>query len=243
MNATRNDAESLDRRPNVRVASLALATAVGRSLALLSCMAATELLAVSASRAAGVDPAVEIAPPVEKKPSWLGIRLVGEVGFGQATLAPVPSFDETGDRRAALAIAWGFEGEGWVRPQLGFGMRVTRGAYGPVNPSTSLENAYALIEPQVLWRTAPLLFGPRQLLAASWRASAGLGYASVLTDDPCGRGCGDKIYARAHRLSGSASTGGLFSVGPAGLYVGLRFAFDTSVDWSISLNAGLGLEF
>ena len=130
-----------------------------------------------------------------------------------------------------------------MRPQLGFGMRVTRGAYGPLDPPTSLQNAYALLEPQVLWRTAPLLFGPRQLLAASWRASAGLGYASVLTDDPCGRGCGDKIYARAHRLSGSVSTGGLFSVGPVGLYVGLRFAFDSSVDWSISLNAGLGLEF
>lgn len=214
-------------------------------------MAGAELLAAPASRAAGADPAAETAPPTTnsptknptKDPSWLGIRLVGEVGFGQATLAPVPIFAVTGERRAALAIAFGFEGEGWVRPQLGFGMRVTRGAYGPVDPPSSVENAYALIEPQVLWRTAPLLFGPRQLLAASWRASAGLGYASVLTDDPCGRGCGDTIYARAHRLSGSASAGGLFSVGPAGFYVGLRFAFDTSVDWSIALDAGLGLEF
>jgi hypothetical protein len=236
-------AGALDRRPDVRVALSALAAAVRRSLALLACLATAELLVVSAPLAAAVDPAPQIAPPVEKRPSWLGIRLVGEVGFGQATLAPVPTFDETGDRRAALAIAWGFEGEGWVRPQLGFGLRVTRGAYAPVDPPTSLENAYALIEPQVLWRTAPLLFGPRQLLAASWRASAGLGYASVLTDYPCGRDCGDEIFARAHRLSGSASTGGLFSVGPAGLYLGLRFAFDTSVDWSISLDAGLGLEF
>ena len=213
----------------------------GRSFALFAGIAVAELLAVSSSRAADVDPAAESAAPAERNPSWLGIRLVGEVGFGEATPAPVPSFGETGDRAAALAIAWGFEGEGWVRPQLGFGMRLCRGFYQPFD-ANSLANSYALIEPQVLWRTAPVLFGPRQLLAASWRAGAGLGYSSVYTDKACGKDC-DEVFARAGRLSGSASTGGLISVGPAGLYVGLRFAFDTSVDWSISLDAGLGLEF
>ena len=107
---------SLDRRPNVRVALAALATVVGRSFALLACVVAAELLAIPASQAGGVDPAAEIAPPVVKKPSWLGIRLVGEVGFGQATLAPVPSFDETGDRRAA---PWRSRGGSKVRVGCG----------------------------------------------------------------------------------------------------------------------------
>jgi hypothetical protein len=177
----------------------------------------------------------------ERTPSWIGVRVVGELGFGQVTLAPVPAYDEPGNRYAALALGLGFEGEGWIRPQIGVGLRWTSGLYDPLAISP-LENSYTLLEPQVLWRTAPRLFGPRKLFAASWRAGAGLGYSWVQTDMPCGKYC-DHVYAHAGRLSGSASAGGLLSVGPAAAYLGLRYAFDTSVDWSVSLDLGVGVEF
>jgi hypothetical protein len=212
-------------------------TVLERTLLGVAVVVAAVLPAVSASAAADTTGAA--AP--ERKPSWLGVRLAGEVGFGQVTLAAVPSLGETGARDAALAIGFGFEGEGWLRRQLGLGVRVTRGAYIPF-ATTPLENSYTLIEPQLLWRTVPLLFGPRGLLAASWRAGGGLGLSSVNTDDPCGRRC-DHVYAHSNRLSGSVSTGGVLSVGPAAIYAGLRLAFDTAVDWSTVLNVGLGVEF
>jgi hypothetical protein len=190
-----------------------------------------------------VGQAADAPPPAaagERTPSWLGVRVVGEVGFGQATLAAAPAIADPGGRHAALAIGLGFEGEGWVRPQLGLGLRLTSGFYAPL-AITRLENSYALLEPQLLGRTAPRLFGPRKLFAVSWRASVGVGVSSVNTDAPCGKHC-DVVYARADRLSASASAGGLLSVGPVGLYLGLRFAFDTSVDWATSLNLGLGVE-
>jgi hypothetical protein len=177
-------------------------------------------------------------------PSWMGVRLNGEVGFGQVKLQPVPKLGETGTRHAALAVALSFEGEGWIRPQLGVGLRVTRGFYDPLTlsgPSSQLENSYAFIEPQILRRTVPMLFGPRKLLALSFRVSGGLGLGTVDTDDPCGRRC-DVVYVRSYRFSASVSTGGVFSVGPAGLYFGARFALDTSIDWSTVLNVALGLE-
>jgi hypothetical protein len=177
-------------------------------------------------------------------PSWMGVRLTGELGFGQVALQPVPALGETGTRHAALAGGFGFEGEGWVRPQLGLGLRVSRGFYVPLTtswPSSQLQNSYALIEPQILRRTVPRLFGPRRLLALSWRVSGGLGWASVHTDDPCGKTC-DVVYVRSNRVSASVTTGGVLSVGPAGVYIGARFALDTSVDWSTALNVALGLE-
>ncbi len=227
---------------------MAVLTAPGRGFACLctfAVLAVVELPAASSCQAAGADPAASPGPSAaaesKPKPSWLGVRLVGEVGAGEVTMAAVPSLGEAGDCQAALAVAYGFEGEGWVHPQIGVGLRVTRGFYMPFAVSL-LENSYALIEPQLLWRTAPLLFGPRGLIAASWRASAGLGLSSVYTEHPCGKHCGAEIFAHADRLSGSASTGGLLSIGPVGLYVGLRFAFDTSVDWATSFNVGLGIE-
>jgi hypothetical protein len=217
---------------------------LGRVFALLATLAVVEVAAVSSALGADPEPAAspDSSPVAKRKrtPSWLGVRIVGEVGAGQVTLAAVPSLSAGGNREAALAAGFGFEGEGWVRPQVGVGVRVASGFYAPFSAS-GLANSYALIEPQVLWRKAPLLFGPRNLFAASWRASAGLGISSVHTDEACGKQC-DEIFARADRLSGSAATGGLLSVGPAGLYVGLRVAFDTSVDWSTSLNVGLGVE-
>jgi len=180
----------------------------------------------------------------DRTPSWMGVRLMGELGFGQVTLQPVPAIGETGTRHAALAGGFGFEGEGWVRPQLGLGLRVSRGFYIPLTgspPSSQLQNSYALIEPQILRRTVPTLFGPRKLFALSWRVGAGVGWASVHTDDPCGKRC-DVVYVRADRLDLAVSTGGVFSVGPVGVYVGARFALYTSVDWSTALNIALGLE-
>jgi hypothetical protein len=226
---------------------MAVVTALGTGFTCLCTfagLAVVELSAASSCQGAVADPAPspEPAAVTERmwRPSWLGIRLVGEVGAGQVTMAPVPSLGEGGDRESALAVAYGFEGEGWVRPQIGVGLRVASGFYAPFSASL-LANSYALIEPQVLWRTAPSSFGPRQFIVLSWRASAGLGLSSVHTDEACGKHC-DEVFARADRLSGSASTGGLLSIGPVGLYGGLRFAFDTSVDWSTSLNFGLGLE-
>jgi hypothetical protein len=193
---------------------------------------------------AGEVPAVAAPSPAEvsrEKVSWLGVRVVGEVGFGQSTLPAVPAVQMAGGRGAALAIGLGFEAEGWVRPQVGLGLRVTSGFYEQL-AQTFLSNDYTLIEPQVLWRTAPSSFGPRKLLAASWRFSAGAGIASVDTAHACGKRC-NHVYAHAYRLSTSASTGGLLSIGRVALYAGLRFALDTSVDWSTSLDAGAGVEF
>lgn len=208
-------------------------------------VAAATLLVPARARAQA--PAEVPASPVpasaaspDRKPSWLGVRLSGEVGAGQATLPAVPSFGQPGGRYAALALGWGLEGEGWVRPHLGLGLRLTEGFYEPFD-ATGLTNSYALVEPQVLWRNGPLLFGSRNLFAFSWRASAGLGYASVHTDHACGKNC-DVVYVDAQRVSGSASTGALLSVGPVGVYLGLRFAFDSSVDWSTGLQLAVGVE-
>ena len=212
------------------------------SLAALVAAAATLVVPARARAQAPEEVPASPASPAspDRKPSWLGVRLSGEVGFGQATLPSVPAFDQPGGRHAALALGWGFEGEGWVRPHLGLGLRLTQGFYAPFDPA-SLTNSYALVEPQLLWRNQPLLFGPRNLIALSWRASAGVGYASVHTDRACGKNC-DVVYVDAQRVSASASTGALLSVGPVGVYLGLRFAFDSSVDWSTALQLALGVE-
>ena len=200
------------------------------------------LLVLSGRAAAGAtgDP-----PPAsggdDRKPSWLGVRAVGEVGFGQVTLAPPPPV--TGyayGRHAALAVGLAFEGEGWLWPQVGLGLRIDSGFYMPL-VITPLENKYSSIEPQLKWRSVPRLFGPRRLIAASWRAGLGLGVSYVQTDEPCGRYC-DRVYAHAYRPSGSAGVGGLLSFGPVAAFAGLGAVLDTSVDWAVSLNLGLGVE-
>lgn len=181
------------------------------------------------------------SPSPSPSPSWLGVRAVAEIGFGQVTLAPPPPV--TGyayGRHAALAVGLALEGEGWLWPQVGLGLRVDSGFYAPL-VITPLENKYSSIEPQLKWRSVPKLFGPRGLIGASWRAGLGLGVSYVQTDEPCGRYC-DRVYAHAYRPSGSAGVGGLLSFGPVAAFAGFGFVLDASVDWAASLNLGLGVE-
>jgi hypothetical protein len=163
-----------------------------------------------------------------------------------------------GSRYGAVETELGLEGNVWLAPNIGAGLRLGANIAGT---TSKLDRAGTVVEPELIVRTTPSVLARRAFAGLS--ASVGAGPAWLQVTTPCefappvgarplvlaedhdhggGGGC-TKVIARSRATAGSATAGAYLDVWHVSLLVGLRATANTSGDASVGLVVSAGGTF
>jgi hypothetical protein len=176
------------------------------------------------------------------------VTLGAEIGGGSVSLF--------GSRYSSLEAGIDVGAARWLSPNVGVGVTLGASAGVPMSPphmdGHPLDRSVPWrLEPELLVRTTPAAWGRARV---GWLATAGLGVASLHTDEECGGGgsLGDDepsghacviTRERSSAFTGSASGGGYLEAFHVAMFVGVRASANSGGDRATGLVANLGATF